>query len=477
MTRTTLRRLLLSPTELHVLCAVTALLCCAPILFPELCPEGTEPAVCRYAGILLSIVVLLSAAAMAMAAAVHMMKLNNGRAFLQLCKWGTVWGAACLLFCFIALLADLDAPQEEGEIAAVQTTDTLHPAHDTLTGPSSLSIPISPDDASAATVAAAPNLTKLENEYGDVLKAYLELSPRWSGKEEDDTFYSKPGHAVMVPPLTGGAQSLVHVCFRRLVEGDPLPTGYTVVRPGAEFPADPEQTDDLALDLGRNHYLLLAWRGSAHQETARKAINAAITAIDARMQPLAESPTIDTIQHMLEGRHHYPGTTPEIRVAEPPAQDGTYQAEIYANPGEPGTLLLYIKDMESGKTLRLLNCPARYSDNPEELFRHDIPGSVPEWVRSTVKSELSTLFPVRTPIFAITCGRSHQYFGAAFEVWFRPANTAKPRQLILRRCYKVQPYEKNKAAEKDSPPATPAEKAAATAADAAESAEETEPRE
>lgn len=457
MTLYSLRRCLCSPSELHILCALTALLCCAPILFPEICPEDTETAVQHYAGIILSAAIVFSCALMLAAAFAHMLKLNNGKAVLQLVKWAGVWGCAFLAFCFIAELADLEEPQPKEEIVAVQTTDTLHAPHDALNGPASLLISITPEEYDTETVAGTPNLSHLEAENGDVLKAYLELSPRWSGKEDDDTFYTKPGHLVMVPPLTGGAQNLVHVCFRRLVEGDPLPKGYTVVKPGDPFPEAKEQLDDLAVDLGRNHYLLLAWRGTAHRGTACSALNAAIRAVDSRMQPLADDPSIDSIHRMLAGRRSYPGTTPEIRVSEPPAQNGTYQAEIYANTGEPGTLLLYIKDMENGKTLRLLNCPAHYSENTGEIFRHDIPGSVPEWVRSTVKNEMSTLFPERTPVFAIKTGKSHQYFGAAFEVWFRPADMSKPKQLILRRCYKVQPYEKAAPGDKEKVTTVPSD--------------------
>lgn len=436
-----LRRHLLSPTELHITCAVMGLLGSIAIIFPEIGPEDAEESTQHYAGILLTAAFCISFTALCASAAVHMLKLNNMKAFMQLLKWGAVWGGVSAAFCFIAVLADVAPPQDTAENTAVQTSDTLHPATDALNGPSSLLISIHPQDESADTVAATPNLSLLETEHGDVLKTYLELSPRWSGKQEDDSFYAKPGHLVMMPPPNGGAQSLVHVCFRRLVEGDPLPSGYTVVKPGAPFPEDKEQTDDLAVDLGRNHYLLLAWRGSAHKETARKALNAAISAVDARMQPLAEAPNISTIGRMLAGRGSYPGSIPEIRLCEPPSQEGTYQAEIYANPGAPGTLLLYIKDTESGKTLRLLNCQAQYSANKDELFRHDIPGSVPEWARSNGKNEINTLFPERTPLFAIMPGKSHQYFGAAFEVWFQPTGKNAAPRLILRRCYKVQPYE------------------------------------
>lgn len=446
MIRYYLRRLLLSPTEIHLFCASVALLCCVPLLFPEICPDYLLESITAYAGITLSVAVLVSLTAMLTAGFVLMLKLSNTRALLQALKWLTVWGAACLFFAFIALLADVEAPATADTTPAIQTGDTLHPAKDQLNGPASLLISIMPDEQPAETVAPTPNLSKLENEHPDVLKTYLETSPRWGGKTDDDTFYSKPGHLVMVPPVTTGAPGLVHVCFRRLTGGALLPKGYAVVKPGDPFPDNQENAGDLAVEVGPNQYLLLAWRGADHAETMHRALNAAITAVDARMQPLAEDPTIDTIQRMLTGRRSYPGHEPELRLSEPPSQEGTYQAEIYANPHEAGTLLLYIKNAETGKTLRLLSCPARYSANTEELFRHDIPGSVPQWMRD-FRKELNSVFPPRTPLFIISQGKSHQYFGAAFEVWFRPADANKKPRMILRRCYRVQPYEDSTTAE------------------------------
>lgn len=440
------KRILLAPTELHILCAIIFLGSCAPILFTEICPAGTAGLIVQYAGIILFYSFCASAVLMLISAATHMMRLNNTRALWQFLKWCGIWALAALVFSFVALLADVPAPTLAEKVKGpIQTTDTLHQPQEILTGPASLVIRIEPEKQQADTIAHIPNLSKLEKEHEAILWEYLDASPRWSARRVDDTFYSKPGHIVMIPPSTHDtAPGMVHVAFRQLIGGDPMPVGYTVVKPGDPMPqatADNPHVPDIALDLGKELYLLLAWRGTTHRETAAKAINAAICAVDARMEPLATAPTRETINRLITGMDQYTGNTPEIRLCEPFSQEGTYQAEIFVNPGEPGTILLYIKDLESKRTIRLLNCPAKFSDNPNELFRHDIPGSVPLWLRQTVRYELNNIFPEGTPLFVIRKGKSHDYFGASFEVWFKPADSTKENKLLLRRCYKVQPYE------------------------------------
>lgn len=436
-------RLLMYPTRLHIFCGLGAVLCCVPIIFPEICPADSAQHILNYAGGTLLCLQSISTAFMVLAVVIHMFRLSNTRAFSQLFKWLLVWSASVGIFILLALAADVQPPASQESSQPIQFTDTLHPAKDQLNGPASLLIPIDTESFHADKVVDTPNLRFLEDNHEDLLKSYIDNSPRWSG-QDDDTFYSKPGHLVMVPPTPSGTPALVHVCFRRLVEGDPLPNGYSVVQPGGDFPALADaasQIPDIAVDLGRNHFLLLAWRGSSHRETAYKAINAAIAATDDRMQPLREAPNRETVQRMLRGRESYPGNTPEFRLCEPLSQEGAYQAELYANPGEAGVILVYIKEMATDKTLRLLNCPARYSDNPNELFRHDIPGSVPHWIRSDAEDDISNIFPAKTPLFAIRTGQQHQYFGVAFEIWFKPSDVRRPRRLILRRCYKVQAYD------------------------------------
>ena len=447
-------RIILFPTPLHVLCCTISLLCCIPIIFPEICPASSAATVISHAGVGLLSAILVSIGFMLISVVIHMSRLSNSRAFSQLFKWLVTWGITGGAYVILAIAADVQAPQNTGTGETGLKTDTIHSAHEQLNGPASLVIPISPRNAAVDKVADAPNLVALERDYEELLVSYITQSPRWNVPADDDTFYTKPGHPVMVPPSPSGIPALVHVCFRRLVEGDPLPQGYTIIKPGENFPAMPEeqaQIPDFALDLGGTHFLLLAWRGSSHRETALRAINAAITATDTRMQPLCEHPTTETMQRMLRGRETYPGETPDFRLCEPLAQDGAYQAELYANPGEPGNILIYIKELQTDRTLRLLSFQARYSDNPQELFRHDIPGSMPQWLRNTGDDGIATIFPPNTPLFAIRLGTQRHYFDVAFEIWFKPSDVRRNRRMLLRRCYKVQAYEPPAPAEKSAP--------------------------
>ncbi len=439
-----LTRLFLSRWHLHTPCAILCVLACLPALWPRLplAEEGSPLA--NYAGMLLFGTFCLSSCMMVFMVVHLLLRLRNKKAVLYLLAWAGQWSLAALVFMFMAIVADVPPLPVVEASHPIQETDTLHPANEELTGPSALVIPIHPEDSPATEVAETPNLKLLEEEHEQVLTSFLEASPRWAARA-DDTFYSRPGHVVMVPPTTGGTPGLVHVCFRRLIEGEPLPQGYRVVKSGDAFPKAPagqEQVPDLALDLGRNHYLLLAWRGTSHAATAHKALNAAITAVDSRMQELADSPTVETAEALNKGKLNMTGNSPELRLCEPPAQFGAYQAEIYANPHEPGTLLVYIRELETNRTLRILNCPALYSDNENELFRHDLPGSVPQWMRDGGFSSSRHLFEPDTPLFAIREGEPHRYFGVAFEVRFKPIDPRQPSRLILRRCYKVEAYEK-----------------------------------
>lgn len=437
-------RFILYPTYLHVLCAVAAFICCVPIIFPEICPALLKQQILCYAGTGLLIAPLCSIAFLALSAIIHMARMSNARAFTQIFKWSAVWGSTVMCYIFLAIAADVEPPVLTLPGSDSPVSDTVYSPHEQLNGPASLVIPISPKEEPVTRVAEAPNLIALENEHEELLKSYIDNSPRWSGQDGDDTFYSKPGHLVMVPPTPAGIPALVHVCFRRLIEGDPLPQGYEVIKPGGEFPPMPDEhasIPDYAVDLGRNHFLLLAWRGSNHRETALRAINAAIAATDDRMQPLRDAPTPETVQRMLQGRETYPGSAPEFRLSEPLAQDGAYQAELYANPGEPGVILVYIKERKKNKTLRILNMQALYSSNADELFRHDIPGSMPHWIRSAGDGDIAKVFPHNTPLFAIKLGPQRQYFEVEFEIWFKPTDVRRSRRLLLRRCYEVQAYE------------------------------------
>lgn len=431
----------------HSLCCLLCILACIPILWPQVfLPDAWEQRIISYSGGVVLVSFGLSLLLVLSTTFLMLLRLRNLRALWYALSWAAQWGIAFLLFSMLAWLANVPVPGSE-KLASepIQRTDTLYTADATLTGPNSLLLIISPEPYSTDSIQPTPNLTLLEENHADLLQEYIDSSTRWAAYTSDDTFYTKPGHVVMTPPaVNGGIHGLVHVAFRRLVEGEPLPSGYSIVKPGAPMPTTPEgseQVADLAVDLGRNHYLLLAWRGTSHADTAHRAMNAAIATVDAMVQPLVDKPTSETVQQMLVGKLNMVSDKPEILLSQPPSQYGTYQAEIYANPGEAGTLMLRVEDLATGETLRLFTCQAYYSADPGELFRHDIPGMLPEEMRSASFGHVPDLLPAKAPLFIVRRGESHQFFGVAIEVVFTPVGIAKPRRVLLRRCYRVQAYD------------------------------------
>ena len=436
----------------HSLCCLLTLLSCVAILWPQVyLPDAWEARIISYAGSVALCSMFASLLLFAVVSISLLLHLHYRRALVQLLHWAGQWGLSVGVFALLAWLANVPPPQDGmAEAQPTQATDAPMTPGDVLFGPNALFIPFSQELLSSMeveTVARAPHLTHLESDHSDLLESYLSRSPRWAALMDDDTFYSKPGHVVMSPMISDGnaIQGLVHVAFRHLVEGDPIPAGYTIIKPGDPMPARPEgseQVADLALDLGRSHYLLLAWRGTSHTETAHRAINAAITTVDAMVQPLDQEPSGSTLQRMLEGKRNLIGDAPCLLLSQPPAQYGAYQAEIYVNPGELGTLLLRVAEAQTDTPLKLFHCPARFSANTRELFRHDIPGTAAAQHSSTALwGNIPGLLPEKAPLFAIKSGEAHQFFDVAFELWFQPASALKKRRLLLRRLYSVQACE------------------------------------
>ncbi len=428
----------------HILCALAVLLACVPILWPlqELPWLSAEHA--ALAGRVVATALGGSVMVLIASCTYFLLHMRNVRAFFQLGGWCAVWAVGVFVFIRMAIEADAPAPYENSTEINTRQTYTIHQPNENLTGPSALVIPISPESHKADVLEQTPNLQLLETQHEELLAGYLEQAPRWAFADKSDTFYTKPGHVVLVPPATGGIPGTVHATFRTVAEGEPMPSGFLPVKPGEPFPEpanDKEELPDIALELSGKHYLLLAWRGTKHRETAHKAINAAIAAIDSRMQKLAETPTEETVARMCRGKIKRLGNTPELHLIEPNNQYGIYQAEVYANPGRPGTLLLAIRDTE-GNLLRLFSFPAQYSTNPAELFRHDIPGAVSDWMRENSTISSVGNFPLGAPFFAIKCGDSHQYFEVSVELQFSPSGTdGAVTETLIKRHYKVQAYE------------------------------------
>lgn len=439
--RSKLSRLLGASRYLHAVFALIFLLSSALLLWqpklawlPEWAADAALPGMivtCCFLGS-----VILAAAVMLY----YLVTLRYTPSLIHLLYWLASWGIAAGLWVTIALVADTPPLPLPRDTNPIQNNDILYNAGDRLRGPSSLCLHIGDADVQTSTVALTPNLSRLEQEHTDLLEQYLSRAPRWSHTPRTQAFHTEPGHMMVCLPTRNNTLRVVHANFCSLENGSELPEGYIVVKPGDRMPspaASGESMPDIAIDLGGRHYLQLAARGMQNAEECKQALNAALQAIDASMQELAEKPDEATIEAMCNGQRSIAGSTPELRVSEPLTQVGVYQAEIYCNTREPGLLTLVISDLSNNEMLRIFNCEARFSDEKDILFRHDIPGDalLPEPLRKTGKQQHANL-----PLFIIKKGEAHNFFGVSFEVWFRPSDKDHPKQLILRRCYRVQPF-------------------------------------
>lgn len=98
-------------------------------------------------------------------------------------------------------------------------------------------------------------------------------------------------------------------------------------------------------------------------------------------------------------------------------QGGMYLMDILCNPGEPGLLSLRANEITTGARLseqRLATCTAR-------IFGSDRPGE---------------LFPCKLDL-TIYEGNWEQYYGARFEVWFKP-DSGGPERKLFEENYRIQ---------------------------------------
>lgn len=430
-----------------------ALLACVPILFPF--AEGdTQQTIRDICGWLIMLCMVLSVTQVVVSTVLFFLRLKNLRAIWQLMFFFIVCWVVWQLFISLAIEADTPSPYPEEEQQLQQLADTIHETKERLKGPSALSTYLAPLQlkATATTLHPAANLLKLEKDYPEIFEQYLNTAPKWAYAAHDDTFYSKPGHAVMIAETDEGLIGAVHVAFRSVSAGETMPDGYVVKAPGNAISAPEEnETDeipDFALDLGGKRYLLLAWRGSNAKATAYNAINAAIAEIDQQLAPLAATPTPDTIEKLIQGEYCIKDGKTELLMNEPASQFGIYQAEIYANPGRKGTLILVIRERDTNKTLLLYSHAAQYSADPTEVFRHDVPLALHDMEGRRRLGSHAEVFDKNAPFFTIKLGESHRYFTITAEVHFSPAGSPGDKtELLLKRHYNVQAFE----TEEDTP--------------------------
>ncbi|MBE6371315.1 MAG: hypothetical protein E7055_04510 [Lentisphaerae bacterium] len=103
-------------------------------------------------------------------------------------------------------------------------------------------------------------------------------------------------------------------------------------------------------------------------------------------------------------------------------QGGIYEAAVWCNPGEKGSIYLKAFEITKGTPLSVerlkmsSNCIPGWSDDPREQF-----------------------FSAMN--FTIYEGRWEQYYGARFEIWFRP-DSGGPERKLFEKNYKIQGWER-----------------------------------
>ena len=492
MTRQRLSRLLAASWRIHYVGAIIVLLCNIPILWHHqlsALPHWLTDS--RTAGLIIAVTFLISLVCGAATILYYLLRLNYTRSLIHLLLWLLCWGLTLGAWLLMTLAADPPPLPTPHDKEPIQKTDILYPAADQLLGPSSLVLNTRDTQAGTSTISLAPNLCRLESAHRDILSQYLSTAPRWSHIPQTPAFYTEPGHMMVCLPMQKNTLCVVHANFCSLENGSELPVDYVVVKPGDTMPEPRnagEPMPDLAIDLGGRHYLQLAARGMPTAEDAKRALNAALSVIDNSMAELAQDPSPETIKRICEGQRELEGSTPELRVSEPPTQLGVYQAEVYCNPGEAGDLMLIISDMSTNNILRVFTCPARYGQDPDILYRHDFPGDAVETLSPHSEASESSNAPAaaaeptgqqtapaatgsatdanaagsaeqpghlqpQSPLFSIREGKAHDFFGATFEVWFLPHNTGHEKRLLLRRCYKVQTFPPAAIRTESTPPA------------------------
>ncbi len=432
------------PAVFCVICVTAAILIIVP-LGGSAAIQGLINSVC---GWIFLLTFIANAVHLLGTAVYYFLKMKNLRALWQITGCVLIWFIGVLLFMRVAVEADPPSPyQTKQTVSSKQETEAQMKATDTLLGPAALMLPISPQQTPPTQLSNAPNLLLLEKHHPELLETYLQQAPRWSFTANDDTFYSKPGHVVLETSSAPDIPGIVHAAIRTISAGSSMPQGYQVIRPGDPLPEASEtnknEAPDLALELGGKRYLLLAWRGPGDRAYAFNALNAAIDTIDAQFAPLAKEPSSHSMAKLLAGTTCIRGTKAEMRLAHIPTQMGIYQAEIYANPRQSGTLILVIRDKETSHPLRIYSQKAKYSDKAEELYRHDISPAMEAAYRRTQEADAEDSIPAHAPFFYIKAGDSLSYFDITAEVLFSPANSPTNHpQLLLKNHYSVRAYEK-----------------------------------
>lgn len=435
---TMIGKILQSYWALHLGCALLLIISTLPMLWSAELPES----IIHQAGNVFLFCITASPVLMILFVVKDLLKLKNQCATLRFISFLFIWAGAGLASLGLTYLAQVPMDKELVE-KAPELDIKVYDSDEELMGESSLFIHVELGEEQSNKISDCDQLVSLESEHPQIFKLYLQHSPRWS-EHASETFYAQLGHVeFVIMDKDDNTRGTVHAAFRAITEGEAMPKDYTVVKPGEALPASKvdkseQNIPDLALDLGGNYFLLLAWRGLDDRALALQCINASLRYINASVDALAKNPTTEQVTRMGKSVKKFRKKQAELLLCEPQSQFGTYQAEIYANPREEGQLLLLIKDSKSRNVLRLISCYAQYSDNEHEYFLHEIPADLPNWLGRQEWAPGKLMLGQGIPLFTIKRDETNTSFDADFEVWFAPSDSTKSKRLILTKRYRVQ---------------------------------------
>ncbi len=454
-----------SPWKPHALAATLCLLVCVPMLW-----EGMLPAswgMREILGYLLSGAALCSIVLLVLYLVHTALKLKNAELVLRIITWLGLWGAGFGIFCLLAYVANVPMSVVGADHSGPEEAQ-IHEARDVLLGEASYHLYYDEWAKPSEKIALTPNISQLEKEHPSIFLRFISESPRWNNTPSVN-FYAQAGHLVLTrADDPAGLDSSVHMSFLHLAEGANIPHGYVLTSPGAAFPArsalegsGKQSIPDLALELGGDHILLLAWRGNPNVSEPKSDINAALSTVDKLFEQLAKNPTEAYIAQQLDKKQSVKGRKAEILLNSPPAQYGCYQAEIYANPQEAGFLTLLAKNAQSGETLLALNWRAHFSADSNELFRYEIPSGLSQWITRRDWSPYTGYIKDDLEMFSFLSDKQHRNIPVQLELWFSPQANAQESGRLLSKQYIIQSYTPNPVEEPEAvseiteSPATP----------------------
>ncbi|MEN3940579.1 hypothetical protein WJU23_04735 [Prosthecobacter sp. SYSU 5D2] len=265
-----------------------------------------------------------------------------------------------------------------------------------------------------------PSLERLRKEYPDLLDRYLAAHPGWRLYNEDG------GHFATRRWMKGPDWQITLHGYYSFFEGEGQPrfqtrttlgfSGKTWASGIQRVAADQPETIKTRMynDLWESYIAVpvgdLLVEQMEQSETQKRRITAvAFAEMEKEFSALLRQPDWQHARLLLPPSAIIRGS-PSLTLVTA-FQGGIYNARLRANPGEPGQI--YLKAFEITRDYRLS------SDRLESATN--------EWIGWSTDAEEQFLSETH---FTIYEGDWDQFYGARFEVWFRPDSGAPERKLM-----------------------------------------------